>query len=667
MARSDTLTAPGTAWPGAVAAALRGWVATLAELPFWALMAVLGLGIVLLGVLPVRQIVDIGWEEGWRSDLPFAQGWNTPERSEDGALSFRWSSDDSRVVLPGLGARPVALVVDHFAASANPAVATGQLAVWSTGLSVAQPIDRQRRLHLLVPAEATGAGMLHFHAPTWTPPGDPRSLGAPVAGLRLETLPGGLALPPALLFWPLLLLPIAWSTARRWCLGRGAAALSGALLVALLLAALAADRMRYALLGAPLLLAAVWGLAVAVAVLSAVRHWAPLLGVRPSPLLAGSVSLAVFWLIVLRYGGRLYPESMLGDLGFHVNRLSEVITGRVYIVSRHRGIDFPYPSAVYVLLAPLWLLPISPYSLVEWSDAVFGALGVLPIAYLALRTLRSERTALLAVAVYAVLAPPMMALWWSFLAHIFAQEAIGLLIAVVAGGWALLRRRSGVAVAAVAFALIFFGHFGLFINISLMFAVLLPLLWWRYRRSEQRGSVLGLCWAFVLAEVLALALFYSAYSDLIVAKLGEFMAGGMGAVQGGRAATSRAELLRDLVVDGFGRHYAYVGVPLAVLGGYWLWRERRGEPITYLFWGTLGIAALQATIPFLTASTITTRWLSFIAWTVAVGAAVVFDRLWRRGLAGRALSTLTIAGIGAATLWIWLGALWFRIRPIEPF
>lgn len=645
---------------------LRAWLATLVEQQFLALLVVLALGIVLLALLPVRQIIDIGWEEGWRSDQPFAAGWNTPERSEDGALSFRWTSDDSRLLLPGLGARPVAATIDQYAAVANPAAAGGKLALSGAGMAVAQPIDRQRRLHLLLPAATTAAGELRFAAPTWTPAGDPRSLGVPIGGLRLETI-GGAFLPPARLFWPLLLLPITWSSARRWGLGRGGAAAAGAVLVALLLAALAADRMRFALLGTPLLLGALWGLAVAGAVLWAIRRWAPLLGIRPGPLLLSGVALTVFWLMLLRYGGRLYPESMLGDLGFHVNRMNDVIAGRVFIISRHRGIDFPYPSAVYVLLAPLRLLPISPYVLVEWSDAAFGALGVLPIAYLALRTLRSERIALLAVAVYAVLAPPMMALWWSFLAHIFAQEAIGLLVAVVAGGWALLAQRRGIAIASFAFALIFFGHFGLFINVSLLFGALLPVLWWRFRYTPQRASVVGLLVAFVIAELLALALFYSAYSELIVAKLGQFLAGGMGAVQGGRAATSRAGLLRDLVVGGFGRHYAFVGVPLAVLGGYRLWHDRRGEPITFLFWGTLGIAALQATIPFLTASTITTRWLSFIAWTVAIGAAVVFDRLWRRALPGRLLSVLMIAAIGATTLWMWIGALWYRIRPIEPF
>jgi len=667
VTRTDTFTARGVVRPHAVAGALRDWLATLAELPFIALLAVLALGIVVLAALPMRQTIDIGWERGWHSDLPFAYGWNTAEQSDFAALSFRWTEEDSRLLLPGLGARPAALAIDQVAATDNPAIATGKLAVWGSGMALAEPIDRQRRLHMLLPPATLAAGELYLHAPTWIPAGDDRVLGAMIDGFRLETLGPGVALPPVQLLWPLLLLPIAWSTGRRWGLGRGTASAAGAVLVALLLAALAADRMRYALLGGPLLLGALWGLALAMAVGGAIRRWAPRLGVVPSPLLAGSVALAVFWLMLLRYGGRLYPESMLGDLGFHVNRMSDVIAGRVFIISRHRGIDFPYPSAVYVLLAPLRLLPISPYSLVEWSDAAFGALGVVPIAYLALRTLRSERIAILAVAMYAVLAPPLMALWYSFLAHLFTQEAVGLLMAVVAGGWALLAKRRGIALAAAAFALIFFGHFGLFINVSLVFGCLLPLLWLRYRHTPQRASVIGLFAAFVVAEALALVLFYSAYSDLIVAKLGEFMAGGMGAVQGGRTATGRARLLRQLVLDGFGQHYAFVGVPLAVLGGYRLWRERRGEPITYLFWGTLGIAALQATIPFLTASTITTRWLSFIAWTVAIGGALVFDRLWRRNVAGRWLSLATIAGIGAATLWMWLGALWYRIRPIEPF
>lgn len=669
MFRSSTTWAQDIARPRARITLARDWLATLAEWPFPALLAVLTVGILVIHLLPVRYTINIGYEEGWRSDQPFMFGWNTPEpeHAQPDELSYRWTGEDSWIALPGLGAQPVIATIDQLAAAANPAAATGALYLSGADMAVSQPLDRQRQLHLLLPPRTVAAGKLQFSAPTFTPPGDPRILGANIAGIRLETPAQSLRLPPLHVFWPLLLLPLTWSTARRWSVSRMSASVAGLILVGLLLAALWADPLRFALAGRALLLGALWGLIVGGTVLWLIERYASRIGVQPSPWLARSIALIVFWLMTLRYGGRLYPESMIGDLGFHVNRQIEVIDGLIHLVSKHRGIDFPYPSAVYVLLAPLRLLPISPYTMVEWSDALFGALGVLPVAYLALRGLRDERTTLLITTVYAALAPAMMALWWSFLAHIFTQEAIPLVVAILVGGWHLLNTRRGIALAVVGLCLIFFGHFGLYINVSILLAGLLPLLWWRYRATSQVQQVYGLALAFVIAQVLVLTLFYSAYLGLIVEKLVQFQQGGMGAVQGGRAATSWQTLLRSLWIDGFGEHYAIIGIPLALLGGYWLWQQQRDSLLVWLFWGTVTVAVVQGAIPFLTASTITTRWLSFCAWVIAVGVGVVLARLWRYGRIGQSVALLALVWIGGNTLWLWVQALGYRIRPIEPF
>jgi hypothetical protein len=668
-----------SAWPRATAAprrslaGLRAWIATLVEWPLLALLALLALGIVAIGQQPLRYTIDLGYEEGWHSDQPFVIGWNTaePEHAAADQLSYRWTAEQSRVRLPGLGRQPLLLTVEQLGASVNPQAATGALHISGTAMAVSQSLERARTLHLLLPPAASSAGALAFDAPTFTPPNDRRTLGANIAMLRIATVQQPLVrlsyLPPRTLFWPLLLLPIVWASARRWSLSRVTASVAGLALIGLLLATLYGDRLRFALAGGPLLLGALWGLVVAAAALWLIERYAPALGVRPSPQFARSIALLIFWLMLLRYGGRLYPDSMVGDLGFHVNRQTEVIRGLIHLTSRHRGIDFPYPSATYLLVAPLHLLPIAPQTLVEWTEALFGTLGVAPVAYLALRGLDDERPALLATIVYALLAPAMMALWWSFQTHIFTQEAVALLVALLVGGWRGLATARGILLAVLALSLIFFGHFGLFINVSLLLAGLLPLLWLRYRATPQIRSVYGLLIAFVIAEALALGLFYSAYIGLILEKLSQFQQGGMGAVQGGRGETSWQALALSLWREGLIEHYALIGVPLALLGGYWLWRDRRGGLLVWLFWGVVAVAVAQGAIPFITSSTITTRWLSFCAWVVALGVGVVLDRLWRRGRLGQSLTLLTLLWFGGSTLWLWIAALGYRIRPPEPF
>ncbi len=618
---------------------------------------------------PLRYTINVGYAEGWHSDLPLLRDWNTPEpygaQADD--LSYRWSGEQSSVWLPGLGRRTWLITLDQLAASAHPQAADGDFWLSGPDMAVSHPLAAQRRLHVLITPATSAAGLLYLTAPTFTPPNDPRVLGVPIATLQLETLPGPIQLPTPRLLWPLALLALSWITLRLSGASLRATALAGVLLLILLLAALWSDALRFALAGPPLLIGAAWGVGIGLATRLALPRLLARLELAPAPgFVNGSAWLAGLSM-TLRYGGRLYPESMVGDLGFHVNRLQEVTQGLIHLTSRHRGIDFPYPSAVYVLLAPLRLLPLAPTTLVEWSAALCGVLGLLAVALLTLHSLRCERTAILAAATYALLAPPFMALWWSFLAHIFAQELVAVLIAVLVVGWWRLGQPWSMALTYAMLTLIFLGHFGLWINVSLLLAGLLALGWWRGRNTNARAPLRGLALAFGAAQATALLLFYSAYDELIRDKIAQFLAGGMSAVQGGRPAIGRQALLASLWHDGLVAHYALIGMPLAVLGGVWLTQRRRGHALVWVFWGTLAVAGLQSAIPFITASTITTRWLSFCAWAVAIGVAIVLEQLWRRGWRGQTLAILLLGWIGSTTLWMWLGALGYRIRPPEPF
>ena len=629
-------------------------------------MFLLAAGLFLTGQRPFDYRVAVGREDGPGSDLPFVHGWNTAE--EAGGRLFRWTAEDSYIRLAGLPPVPLVLTVDVLGADAHPAAASGLLTIGTSQQHLGATPMTRRVLRLMLPPPAGGRLDLRIHAPTWEPPNDPRVLGVQIGDLQVATVHRGIAPVPRDLFWPLLLLPLIW-LALRWWAPSGRVALGAAALLCLLLFLLSlADRPRFALGGRAALLGAGWALVLASGLRGLASHYAARLVPAPSSSLLNALVLLFFGLFALRYAGRLYPSSMPGDLGFHVNRENDVIRGTVLLLSRHRGIDFPYPSALYVLLLPFRLLPFGGETLVNFANALFGACGLLAVGCLALLGSGDERVALLAASTYALLAPAIMALWWSFLPHTFAQELFVVLLAALAAGFPALRSRRGVLLAAGGLALLFTSHFGLYINMSLMLGVLLI---WQLYRVRKRASwldprtVVGLCTAFALAQVLVLALFYSAYLSLLVGKLVAFTEGGMSAVQGGRAAKTSSELALRLWQQGLGAHYAYIGLPLALLGWYRLWKM----PTTLVHGfvaATMVVVLGQAVLPFLTASDITTRWLSLAAFPVALGLALVLDALWGTR-AGRLLALLVLLSIGGSTLWMWVQALAYRVRPPEPF
>ena len=637
--------------------------------------------LLLVAQRPVDYQIPIGVADGPSSDLPFVQNWNSPEHIGD--RYTRWTKDISHILVGGLPRETLIVEMTLLPANAHPLVGAGHVTIASQGETIgAVPLaPSMQRLHLLAPPRTISAGKVDItiSAPPWSPGGDPRTLGVLVDDVRLRSAalgPSGverLMRVPLAIFWPILALPIIWVPLRRWTV-RPIALGVVAILCGLLLLAFAADPPRFALTGPPLLIGLGWGLALAVGLRKLAAAVSARLGVAPSPPLLNYIALLCFALFTLRYSGRIYPESMLGDVGFHVNRQNDVIRGGVLLLSRHRGIDFPYPPALYVLLLPFRLLPIYPETLVEFAAALCAPLGLLPLTYIALRSFDDERIARFAAAVYALLAAPIMALWWSFLPHIFAQEFAVLLLAGLVGGWAGLRTGRGVLLATVGLVVLWTSHFGFYLNVSVVVALVALFALVQRRAANDfrwRGrdwpSLRGLVIAFGLAQGVVWLVFYSAYLPLFWAQARTLLAGGMGAVQGGRAAIPRAALLQILWQAGLVAHYAAVGLPLALLGGYQLWAERRAPILRLVFAATVALAVVQAVMPFLTSSTVTTRWLSFLAWLVALGLGLLLDRLWRSGRAGRLAAILVLSWIGLTTLWMWVQALAYRVRPPEPF
>jgi hypothetical protein len=649
-----------------------------------ALGTAVALLIVFLAVpqLPLRYSIDVGYEEGVGSDLPFLQGFNAAEA--DGHGTYRWTDDGATIRVPGVGQRPMALRMHFFPVGADVmAVGPQSIAIYADGrLLVTLPVVAAGSTQtVLVPPPASGSLAITLRTATFSPPGDQRRLGTPLNAVEVIALPGGLASPdwPATLAWlgaaALLWLALRHALGRDGPLGR----LYGVFAALVALAALLDPPHWAAGAGAALIVAA-----LAYPLALGLRAGLPPLARRFGVPLEGT---ALGWLtaycviaFAMRYGGRLYPSSMHGDIGFHINRFNDAVWGLIFILSKNRGVDFPYPPGPYLVIAPLTLLGLSPGTILQFGAALADALGAAVVYAVATRVM-STWAALLAAGLYVFTAATLMTTWWSFDTHIYTQFFHLLTIAALcwaAEAWQTddRRRRLGWAVAVfVLLSMVFLGHFGFLINTTLLVGLMAALTWlmsWR-----------GAAWARAMRWPLSLALggavifaglfFYSAYIPLFLSQIATARAGGLSAVAG-RAPVSRGVMWDTLWRVGLLTHFGLFPIPLA-LGGIWLIAGGRSEGeglgrhqvVLALMLGSLAVGMCFAVLPFITLATNSPRWLMFLAWVVALGAAMATEAIWRSGWAGR-LVVMAMGGVVLAnTAWIWLAPMLWRIRPPEPF
>jgi hypothetical protein len=656
--------------------------------------------------LPRTYRIDVGFEEGVGSDLPFLQGFNTAESGEHG--TYRWTTDGARINVPGMGARPL-IVTFYQLPIAAEVLETGpkSYTVWADTQPLAElPVRRDGGpAAFVVPADAlrNGALDLRIATDTFSPPGDPRRLGTPLGLIRVTAVPVlGFAMPAAsaLSAWLGALIFIALAVGHATGVA-GRTAQHRLVLISGGLIALAAvlDPPRWAFGASAALTAAALSYPLAIGLRAGLPGVARRLGIPlPEPIFGGLTAIAVIS-FALRYGGRLYPNAMHGDIGFHVNRFNEAVGGLIFILSKNRGVDFPYPPGPYLLVAPFTLLGLSPETVLELGAALVDALSAVVIYALAVRIMRPG-TALLAAGIYVFTAATFMTTWWSFDTHIYTQFLHLLLMAALvfaAEAWqqndAARRRRWTWAVGVLA-TIVFLGHFGFLINTALLLGLLVAAAWiatWR-GNAWARQLRTPLTVATIGAGAFAAIFFYTAYIPLFLEQLETARSGGLTAVAG-RAPVSRAVLWNTLWQAGLVTHFGFFPVPLAALGIAVLSRQNR-EPSTEnqaprtknreqrvgddarrtatravlaLMFGSLAVALTFAVFPFISGVTNSPRWLMFIAWVIAVGGAVGTQKLWNWGRLGR-LAVLTMGALVLInTAWIWLGPMLWRIRPPEPF
>jgi hypothetical protein len=370
---------------------------------------------------------------------------------------------------------------------------------------------------------------------------------------------------------------------------------------------------------------------------------------------------------LLKYAARLYPASMPGDVQLHVNRYLLTVLGQVYIEAQHRGLPFPFPNGLYVLVAPLHLTGYSIHSLFEIVAGLMEVSTVLMLYLLTTRASGNQRLGLLAAAIYVLTAGSYMVTWFAFETQVAAQWATVLLATVLVFRWPHHRDWLTWAVVVMLLIQIFLAHIGQFINLSLVGLLLVPLLWWRAPSAEERAGALWLLWAGVAAGLFVGLFYYGTFWGLIMEQITGVAGDGLNEVTG-REPIPRAESLRALWEGGLITHFGFFPVLLAVPGALALAAPRlRGSVLPPLIWLSFLVSISQGILPFITLNSITTRWLMFSAWAVAVAGAWGFWLLWQRGRVARIAAVAMLAYAAWITIGVWMDAMALRLPPIEPF
>lgn len=621
-------------------------------------------------------VFRVGQSNGPGSDLPFLSGFNAGENAHTDR-SFRWTRAQSQIKVPGIGQRDLIVAMQILSHQAQwhpdtaPAVVTVQL-----GNHTPVPVTlRQEEAHYLffVPASVLERGTLRMRLTTtpWQHELDQRSELGVAVGRWLtirSAATGGLVWPDRFLIlaWPFSLI-LFWLMLRSLGFAADGSFLALLPLVVLLPLLTLFEAPRLAFGSGWIIQIGVMCIAFALLLRWLVPCLLQRLGVVPPPAILRWLLLLMVLTFALKYGARLYPEAMQGDLQLHVNRYIMTIHGRFFIRAQHRGLPFPFPNGLYVMIAPLTLTGLGIHFLFEVTAGLFEAAMVLLLYVLIARLTHSPRYGLLTAAIYALVPAGFMTTWFAFETQVAALWFSALLMTVLVLRWPDYRDRWTWGMLVFLFAQAFLGHIGQFINTVLLGLIVVPALWWRYPGLLERRGTLQILGAGVVAGLFAGLFYYSRFIGLFLDQLRGMADGGLNAITG-REPIPRAVTLEALWQHGLLDHFGFFPVVLALIGALILFHTRLRQSILVpLIWFTFVVAASQAILPLITLSSITTRWLLFATWAICVSATIGFSWLWRRGRSARVVSIVMAGYVGWVTLGVWIDAMVFRKAPVEPF
>ncbi len=467
------------------------------------------------------------------------------------ARTYRWSSDASQVLLPGLGRGAWGLSMTVVTAHPDDTPVEARVLANDRLLATIPDSNQTRRIHLLVPASAAPAGDLEITllANTYE---DPRPLGIFVADMNIAPVGGSPALRVALPPWGALAaslisvlgvyaclsLLVADAGARRWswlpALGALAVIAAGGW-------ALAFHRFPTGFMLLPLAGMAIWSL-ILLLLLRPFTIWlfriagTPVAAAGRAPSFVNLLLLVFFVSYWFKVGGMLYPYFIAIDVQWHMDRARWILDGQLPLLygtssplnestmptaewGEERPV-IPYSPYYHMFAASLAILPFPLTFSANMVSVLLDSLRLIMIALIARKISLGERSALFAALMYAVMPVTFLLHAWGNVPTTGGLWLTLLVITFILVGWEHLHKRLPMVLLSVFILATFLLYTvtGVFMGVFLVgFTIIV---WLAARQGpEWRALLPGLkpLWiATGTAMALALIIYYGQYIPPII-------------------------------------------------------------------------------------------------------------------------------------------------------
>ncbi len=638
-------------------------------------------------------------------DGPVLQGFNAGERMQgDQSQTFRWTSDDSYILLEGVGTQDfdVTLTLSGSRPESQPQ-ATLRVETDGETLLDVQPAPDLTDYHISVPRDRVRDGTLSLHLLSngFSPPGDPRVLGVVLTSIHVQPGPNPdrFIPPPFAVLWTLVLAAALFGLVLA-LLGWG---VGGVVLGASAVSVLAAGFLVWDRLWITSgTWYAIWPQALAAAAIFTALVWliggwllrrlpALIAARRPaSALYFRALLTLVFLAFAVRLAGQLHPQIFIVDLFYHVHRFEDAQAGKLifmHVASELAGRDTFYPMTAYIFMMPMqWLVPDIPLAVRLFTVALSTA-GAFLVYLICVAAVRDARAGIIAATLYVTLPIAVLIFSWGLTTNVFAEFFVLLIFTVFVLAPDLSPRRPAFWLLTALLTIGLLSHPA--VLAILLVAIGLTAIFWFLSGGGRRSTLRVRSYQLAAAVVIAAIVAYAVYFYNIVPTMLETFAD-IGSSSGGQDASGTSGM--NVLVGGAvnDRSLGLVIREVHTVGdwfwgglqGLWseFWAYFKTWPLVGAFFGFLVVAPVRlrsfptdaiapihrlriaalvwarAVILFALvgwAFNLYVRYSLFALPVVALGTGILLSRFWDRGRWGRYLSLLLLVFFTLSALFLW--------------